>query len=181
MPLYAGKKTFKPAPEGLWDGVCIDVVDKGFVPTQYGPKHKVQFRWVVEATPKRSDGKPHMISWSYPISLDERAGLRQMLETWRGRAFTKEEVKKFDLETVLGAQCQIQVTHKEGTDGDPFAKPQVVMRAKAGVKVLAPPDYVRESERPGYKAPAIPDEDSQEQPLEDADYIPDEQEDPLPF
>jgi hypothetical protein len=179
MPLYASKKTFKPAPEGLWAGVCIDVVDKGIVPTQWGPKHKVQFRWVVSAEPKRSDGKPHMVSMSYPISMDERSNLRKMLETWRGRAFTAEELKKFDLESVLGAPCQIQVAHDTGNDGDPYAFPQVVMRAGSGPRVQAPNDYVRECNRPGYKPPVIPDDDSQEQPLEE---YPDEiTEDDIPF
>lgn len=176
MPLYASKKTFKPAPEGLWDGVCIDVVDKGMVDTQWGPKHKVQFRWVVNAEPKRSDGKPHMVSMSYPISMDERSNLRKMLELWRGRKFTPEEMKKFDLEGVLGKPCQIQVAQDTGSDGDPYAFPQVVMKARAGApRVEAPEGYVREQDRPGYKAPVIeeeeevPEEPAYDQRIDDDD------------
>jgi hypothetical protein len=169
MPLYASKKTFKPAPEGLWDGVCIDVVDKGIVPTEWGPKHKVQFRWVVNAEPKRNDGKPHMVSMSYPISMDERSNLRKMLELWRGRKFTPEELKKFDLETVLHAPCQIQVAHDTGSDGDPYAFPQVVMKARNGHRVEAPSDYVRECDRPGYKSPKVEEEEEPEQ-LDEVNY-----------
>lgn len=181
MPIYASKKTFKPAPEGLWDGVCIDVVDKGMVPTNYGPKHKVQFRWVVNAEPKRSDGKPHMVSMSYPISMDERSNLRKMLELWRGRKFTPEELKKFDLETVLGAPCQIQVAQDMGNDGDPYAFPQVVMKARSGApKVQPPADYVRECNRPGYKAPEVLEE--AEEPNIETDWNTDlSQDEALPF
>jgi hypothetical protein len=71
-----------------------------------------------------------------------------MLEVWRGRKFTSEELDEFDLETVLGAQCQIQVAHDQGEDG-PYAYPQVVMRASNGAKrMTVPPDYVRECNRP---------------------------------
>ena len=79
------KSSFTPAPEGLWPGVCCDVVDKGMVPTQYGDKHKVQLRWLVNAVPQREDKKPHMISKSYTLSLHEKANLRLMLEVWRGQ------------------------------------------------------------------------------------------------
>jgi hypothetical protein len=171
MPIYSSKKKkFAPAPEGLWDGMCIDVVDKGIVPTQWGPKHKVQFRWVVNAEPKRTDGKPHMISMSYNNTLDEKSNLRKMLELWRGRKFTPEELKKFDLETTLNAPCQIQVAQDMGEDGDPYAFPQVVMKARPGPRVLAPEGYVREQNRPGYKPPHVNGNVDAEQPEDEPDY-----------
>jgi hypothetical protein len=180
VPIYAKKKTFKPAPEGLWDGVCIDVVDKGMVNTQYGPTHKIQYRWVVNAEPRRTDGKPHMVSMSYPNSLHEKSNQRKMLELWRGKKFTPEELKKFDLESVLGAPCQIQVAHDVGDDGDPYAFPQIVMKARSGVpKVQAPADYVRECDRPGYKPPAMQQEE-EEQDYETAAPVLIEDED-IPF
>ena len=156
MPFYVSKdRKFAPAPEGCWDGVCIDIVDKGMVQTGWGPKHKVQFRWVLNAIPKRTDGKPHMISMSYTVSMHEKSNLRKMLEVWRGRKFTPDELNRFDLETVLGAQCQIQVAQETGEDGDPYAFPQVVMKGKPGVRVQAPEGYVRECNRPGYKPPLM--------------------------
>jgi hypothetical protein len=161
MPIYAKKKTFKPAPEGLWDGSCIDVVDKGIVNGKFGPAHMIQYRWVVNAEPRRTDGKPHMISKSYPNSLHEKSNQRKMLETWRGRKFTPEELKKFDLESVLGAPCQIQVAHDTGDDGDAYAFPQIVMRSKPGAPRVICPDYVRECERPGYKPPTMPEEEEE--------------------
>ena len=169
MPIYAKKRTFKPAPEGLADGVCIDVVDKGIVAKQWGPCHMIQFRWVLNAEPRRQDGQPHMISMSYPLTLGKKSNLRKMLETWRGRPFTAEELKKFDCETVLGAACQIQVAHGEGDDGDPYAYPQVVMKARNGVpKVQPPAGYVRECNRPGYKPPVMPQEEEEAIPEEQA-------------
>lgn len=180
MPIYARKKTFKPAPEGLWDGVCIDVVDKGIVNTQYGPTHKIQYRWVINAEPKRTDGKPHMISMSYPNSLHEKSNQRKMLELWRGKKFSKDELDKFDLESVLGAPCQIQVAHGQGDDGEPYAFPQIVMKARPGAqRVVAPADYVREQERPGYKPPVLPEEEEEATP--EPDYNQEISDEDIPF
>src|ERR1700677_1679847 len=112
MTIRAPKqKKFAPTPEGLWPAVCIDVVDMGMVPTSYGPKHKIQFRWLADATPKREDGRPWFVSKKYNNSMHEKAELRKMLELWRGRKFTKEEIDELDYESVLGARCQLQVAH----------------------------------------------------------------------
>jgi hypothetical protein len=148
------KSDFIPAPEGLWPGICCDVVDKGLQPTQWGEKHKVQIRWLVTALPKRDDGKPHMISKTFTLSLHEKANLRLMLEVWRGKKFTEDELGGFDLEKLVGLPCSIQVAQEKGNDGAMYAFPQVVLRATPnGTKVFIPPDYVRAQNRPDYKAP----------------------------
>ena len=61
----------------------------------------------------RSKGemKPRAISETYTNSLGEKANLRKMLENWRGRAFTQEEMDGFDLRNVLGKACMISVVH----------------------------------------------------------------------
>ena len=40
-----------------------------------------------------------------------------MLESWRGRPFTTEELGGFSLENVLGAPCMLSVIHKPSKDG----------------------------------------------------------------
>jgi hypothetical protein len=40
-----------------------------------------------------------------------------MLESWRGRPFTQEELNGFSLENVLGAPCMLSVVHKPSKDG----------------------------------------------------------------
>ena len=49
----------------------------------------------------------------YTASLSEKANLRRDLEGWRGRAFTPEELKGFDVFNVLGVPCQVTVTHND--------------------------------------------------------------------
>lgn len=156
------KSDFTPCPEGLWPAVAGDVVDLGMVNTQWGEKHKVQIRWFADAEPRRADRKPYMVSKKYTLSLHEKANLRLMLEVWRGRKFTEDELDGFDLESLIGVHCQIQVAHGQGDEG-PYAFPQVILKAvKNGRPVEVPSDYVRECNRPGYKAP----EEEQEIPEE---------------
>jgi len=154
------KSNFVPCPEGTWPGVCIDVVDKGMVPTGYGPKHKVQFRFLADAEPRRADRKPYFVSKKVNLSMGKKSNLRPMLELWRGKKFaTEDEAYEFELDTVIGAPCQLQVSHESGDDG-PYAIVQAVFKAIPGVaRVAMPTDYTREKDRPGYVAPEVPEEE----------------------
>ena len=48
MSIIAKKElsTFTPAPEGLHQAVCCDVVDLGLKNTPWGDKHKIRIVWV---------------------------------------------------------------------------------------------------------------------------------------
>jgi hypothetical protein len=148
---------FQPAPEGLWPAVCVDVIDKGEQETPWGRKAKVELRWQIdEANP--DTGKRYEVRAWYTASLSEKAKLRQVLETWRARKFTADELKGFDLEAVLGANCQIQIVHNASDEGKVFANVQAVVPASRGAIKLAPLDYVREQDRVGHAASASADE-----------------------
>ena len=62
----------------------------------------------------------------YTLSLSEKANLRRDLENWRGKAFTPEELKGFDISKLLGKPCQIGVTH-DTKDGKTYANISGVM------------------------------------------------------
>ena len=53
------------------------------------------------------------ISKSYTVSLHEKAGLRKDLAAWRGRDFSEEEAKAFDVSKLIGAYCMVNVTTSE--------------------------------------------------------------------
>jgi len=38
--------------------------------------------------------------------------MRKFLESWRGKAFTEEEAKAFDISVLIGKPCMINVIHK---------------------------------------------------------------------
>lgn len=116
-----GGTDFQPIPEDLHLAVCYGIWDIG---TQYQEKwdktsHKVIIVWELPECRGEfeRDGKkvdlPRAISKTYTLSLHEKAALRKDLESWRGKKFTEEELKGFDLKKLLGAPCQIQVLHNK--------------------------------------------------------------------
>jgi hypothetical protein len=141
------KRDFTPAPEGLWPAVCVDVVDKGMQKTPWGDTHKVEIRWVLSETMVNT-GKPFMVTKRYTLSLHEKSNLRRELETWRGKKFTGEESDAFDLEKLLGVNCQLQVIHNSSDDGSVYANVQAIVPAGRGMdKLLIPSDYIRACNR----------------------------------
>lgn len=148
MPIIARapESKFTPAPEGLHQAVCVDVHDLGMVKTAWGDKAKVLLIWQLDALDET--GRRFQIRQQYTLSLSEKANLRRDLECWRGRKFTDEELQGFDLEKLLGANCQLQVVHNLSDEGRVFANVQAIVpsHAKLGPK-LQSQDYVRLKDR----------------------------------
>lgn len=141
------ERKFSPAPEGLHPAVCIDVIERLNVETPWGPKDKVEIRWEIEEI-NAETSKPFQVRAWYTASLSEKAKLRAVLEMWRGRKFTPQELRGFDIEKLVGAPCQIQVVHNASDDGRTFANVQAVIKASKHTPVLRPSaDYVRERDK----------------------------------
>lgn len=128
-----GGGDFKKVPQGVHMGRCYSLIDLGtqLVKSQHGDKlmHKIRIAWELfgedeEGNPLTVDydGKvmPMTISKSYTLSLSEKANLRKDLQAWRGRDFTEEEAKGFDITKLLGVYCMVNVTHSE-TNGKTYA------------------------------------------------------------
>ena len=144
MPLIVGEggKHFEPAPPGLHQAVCVDVVDLGIVEGKFGAKSKLRIVWQTKA--KNKDGERFQVRATYTQSLMEGSNLRRDLESWRGRAFTHEEVKGFDVEKLLGVNCQLATKIEASkSTGRNYAKVTAVLPPLKGV-VLQPENYERE-------------------------------------
>lgn len=139
MSLIISEKTggsFTPLPAGTHMAVCYMMVDEG---TQYNENfknfsHKIRIGWEVPGETVEVDGeqKPRVISKEYTASLSQKANLRKDLESWRGKAFTPEELKHFDLKSIVGAPCMINVIHNE-YNGNTYAKVSGVMAVPKGI------------------------------------------------
>jgi len=110
---------FTPISEGIKIAVCSMVIDLGIQETSYGDKSQLFIQWQIPAERVEIKGEnlPAVISQRYTASLNEKANLRKTLEAWRSRKFTEEELSGFDMSTILGAGCQIQVVHNKSQDG----------------------------------------------------------------
>ena len=51
------------------------------------------------------------------MDMHIKSTLRNVLKTWRGREFTGDELKGFDLKDVLGTPCLLQITHYSTAEG----------------------------------------------------------------
>jgi hypothetical protein len=138
-------KEFTPAPMGTHQAVCVDVVDMGLMDTQWGQKRKVDVRWQISEA--MAGGKPFLVQKRYTASLHEKAVLRHDLEAWRGKAFSEDELARFDMDTLVGANCLVNVIHKQGSKGGTFANVASISPLVRGMQKMAPRDYVREKER----------------------------------
>ena len=128
MPILAAEGESKPkqqAPAGSHVARCISVIDLGTQDTPFGESHKVRITWELpeeKAVFKEENGEqPFVLSKDYTLSLYEKANLRHDLESWRGRAFTEQELRGFDISKLIGAPCLLSVIHKTSDKGKTFA------------------------------------------------------------
>lgn len=121
-----GGGNFKRVPAGAHIARCFSVIDCGTQTTngQYGvtTNRKIRLAWEIFGEDENNDPlvieydgvtRPMTINKTYTLSLGEKASLRKDLSAWRGRDFTEEELKGFDLKSIIGAYCMINVTVTE--------------------------------------------------------------------
>lgn len=108
------------APAGTHVATCFGMLDLGtqtdFVQGKSVTAHKVWIWWEL-SNEKDQEGKPIQIGAFFTLSLNERANLRKMLDSWRGRPFTSEELKGFDVSKIVGAACMLSVIHEQKQNG----------------------------------------------------------------
>jgi len=128
----SGSSDFKKVPPGAYIGRCYSLIDLG---TQAGKgqadgkfQHKIKIGWELFGEDEEGNSltvdvngtqMPMTIHKKYTVSLHEKANLRHDLASWRGRDFTDEEAKAFDVAKLLGAYCMINATTSE-TNGKTY-------------------------------------------------------------
>lgn len=145
-----GNGNFKRVPAGAFVARCYSIIDLGTQLTdgQYGQKmqHKIRIGWELfgddeEGNPLtvEVDGvqMPMTISKSYTVSLHEKSGLRKDLAAWRGRDFTEEEAKAFDVSRLIGAYCMVNVTTSE-TNGKTYSNVAGITPLPSALKAAKP-------------------------------------------
>ena len=123
---------FEKMAPGLKQAVCSHLVDLGTQETLWGDKRRVMLLFEFSETMK--DGRPFMLQKEYNPTLVENSNLRADLETWRGRQFSNQELgldqsgnpdpnlAGFDLESVVGANCFINVGDKTSKQGKIYSE-----------------------------------------------------------
>ena len=114
---------------GLHLARCYRMVQIGTVPEnilgQTKQLQKVRIGWEMPNLTKVFDPakgeQPIVIEKEFTLSMAEKANLRAMLTSWRGKAFSEEEAKAFDITKLIGVPCMLNITHK-ASKSDPSRK-----------------------------------------------------------
>jgi len=147
---------FERCPSGMHLARCYRIVGVGTQKSEYMGQvkylNKVMLGWEIhgmndDGTPiKMMDGRPFAIFKNYTLSWSEKANLRLDLQSWRGRPFTQEEMRRFDLKNVLGAWCMLNVIERPGQDGKTYTNVNGVTPVPAMIKQNGMPAAINKNE-----------------------------------
>ena len=139
-------------PTGAFPAVVVDAIDAGWWPP--GPKaerpeyvHKVKLRFFYKGEdPETGAERGYYVDFFASNSIGDNSNLGKFLSAWRGKPFTREEKDGFDLETLIGTKCLINVVEakKEG-----YVDVGSASKLPASLRALAPDipsDYVRDKD-----------------------------------
>lgn len=142
---------FTPHPAGVVVARCVDLIDMGLRVDRKWGKINPKIRLVFRTPVKREDGQPFDVSVELTLSMADKANLRKLLESWRGRAYTQEQLAAgVPLHKLVGQPAMLNIVHgqsKEHPDRT-YARIETVMAPMAGVPVPELNGY----ERAGYWA-----------------------------
>lgn len=119
--------SFTPVPAGMHLARCYRIIDLGTQKTEFEGnvdfKRKLKIVWEIHGEDDEgkpivtSKNEPMIITKDYTMSWGDKATLRKDLQSWRGKPFTEEEQKRFDLKSVLDKWCMVNVAHKPKKTG----------------------------------------------------------------
>lgn len=149
-----GGGSIPPHPEGQYAATCIDVIDMGNVEMHWQGqtriKHRIVLRFYCGENFEDSEGReaPLWVDKWFTLSLHENSALRPFLETWRGKKFTTDELKGFDVAKLYKAPALIQVSHNQTADKT-YANIDACLKLAKGMDAPGIPNgYVRVEDRP---------------------------------
>ena len=126
----SGGGSFTPVAPGMHLARCYRIVDLGTQKSEYlgQIKHiqKVMIQFEVHGEDENgkalvtAKGEPMSISKNFTLSLAEKATLRKDLQAWRGRDFTAEELRGFEVKNVLGQWAMITAAKSIGNNGKEY-------------------------------------------------------------
>lgn len=132
MPITAKESEvkFELVPAGNHVARCYSMIEIGTEEQEFQGKkkslYKVRVTWELPNERKVFDPakgeQPFSISKDYTLSMFDQANLRQDLESWRGKAFTEEEAKGFDITKLIGVPCLLNIVHVLSQKGSEYSK-----------------------------------------------------------
>ncbi len=201
---------YKPVDAGTYAARCYSMILIGTVKETFQGEEKeitkVRIGWELPTELKvfkEEEGeKPLTISKEFTLSMHEKANLRKFLESWRGKGFTEDEAKYFDITVLLGKPCMLSIIHKVGkVKGNTYADISGITTVPKGmnvpaqinasfefsfppfdeVKLNAMPDWLRDKIKSSNEYKIFIDPQNTTTPKEEENHTEEVFEDGLPF
>lgn len=122
MPLIAKAPERRSCPIGAHKGKVEKIEPKHH--QEWG--ERVLFTFLLDGK-AYDDGKAIRVFTEASNTLTRKSKPRKIVEGILGRKLTKEETQGFDLETLVGLECQIVIKHEEGIDGNTYSRVETVI------------------------------------------------------
>lgn len=138
------ESSFEIVPAGNHIARCYSMIEIGTEETEFnGEKkkaYKVRISWELPNEKKvfnpEKGPQPFTVSKDYTLSMHEKANLRHDLQSWRGKAFTDDEAKAFDITKLIGVACMLNVIHTVSkANGNTYANIAGVTPVPKGIPV----------------------------------------------
>jgi hypothetical protein len=126
-----GGSNYEPVEAGTYAARCYSMVYLGTLDEKFQGQEKTQKKvrltfelpTELKVFKEEKGEQPCVLSKDFTLSMHEKSGLRKFLQNWRGKAFTEDEAKKFDITVLLGKPCMLSVIHKtSAANGKTYAE-----------------------------------------------------------
>lgn len=138
-------------PEGNHIARCVQMIHLGTSEQTFEKEvkvlNKVRLVWEIPGetyTYTKDDEEIEacfLIGKDYTLSMHSKSALRKDLKSWRGKDFTDDEAKAFDITKLLGVGCMLNVIHKT-TGENTYANISSIATLPKGMKA---PEQVNET------------------------------------
>jgi hypothetical protein len=148
----SGGSAYEPIPAGTYLARCYSMVQIGTVEEEFqGLKkwvNKVRITWELPTemkvfNPEKGE-QPQAISKEFSLSMHEKSSLRAFLTSWRGKGFTEDEAKAFDVTKLLGVPCMLSIVHEPGKK-DPSRTYDKISSVSTVMKGVTMPEQINPS------------------------------------
>ena len=148
----SNKGDFKTVPAGNHVARLYRLLHIGTVPEVYMGEDKMTNKIMlgfelpnekaVFTTEKGEE--PFVISREFTLSMNEKANLRKIVEGMLGTTFSDDDADEFDIESLIGQTCLLNVVHKKSEkSGNDYA---LIMSASPLPKGMEAPEKYNEAQ-----------------------------------
>lgn len=111
-----------PVPAGTHVARCVEMIHLGSRDDEYQGRtyksNKVRITWELPLelkvfNPEKGE-QPYVVSKEFSLTMSEKSNLRAFLTSWRGKGFTEDEARAFDVTKLLGVPCMLSIIHEPG-------------------------------------------------------------------